>query len=87
MENNEHSESEYDEYYSDYSNAPHNEDAEFDTEYRDSVICPHCGYVQTEIEEYDWDWYSDDLNECQCQNCDKDFGVSIHVSYSFTSTK
>jgi len=47
-------------------------------------VCPHCGHRQ----EHDGGFfYDEDLTKCQCEHCDKTFGVIVYVSTSWTTFK
>lgn len=45
------------------------------------VICPHCLHLHVD-DLYD---LSEDDNEVTCEICDRDFTVTLHISYTYTS--
>jgi hypothetical protein len=45
-------------------------------------ICPHCEYAPGSTELYD-----EDLCNLRCEACDKDYRVSVYVSWSWTTWK
>lgn len=49
----------------------------------DGPICPYCGAV-VEACESEGELYSEDCVEWSCGSCDRDFRVSVYVSYSWT---
>ena len=51
-------------------------------EYTKHVVCPHCGYIDTEITEMFFD------NETlRCENCGKEFGCTAHTETLFVTFK
>ena len=55
-------------------------------EYTDNVVCAHCGH---EHEEW-WEFHLDtdgSTDKVTCHSCNKEFEVTVDVSYSFTSEK
>lgn len=57
---------------------------EIDTERTDELTCPHCGSVNTE------GYLLFRESECrvaQCDNCDRKFDATQHVTVSYTSRK
>lgn len=49
------------------------------------VRCPHCGNSQPAIGDDDYDLYQEGEHDTYCNSCEKDFKITTHVSYSFTS--
>jgi DNA-directed RNA polymerase subunit RPC12/RpoP len=54
----------------------------------DFIRCPHCGH-QDRITDWDCDYgrekYEEGEHEVYCRECDKEFEITTHVSYSYTS--
>lgn len=61
------------------------EPTQHDTNFKDSIICPHCGHEQQDT--WEWELNDDDLNKERCQKCDKEFYVEVHVIVNYTTTK
>jgi hypothetical protein len=55
---------------------------EIETEYTDNIVCPYCGYEDTDSWEHD-----DDSSEATCSDCGKDFRIEIHRSTTYSSFK
>lgn len=55
----------------------------FDTDYTDNIVCPYCGYEESDSLEHTWDY--DD--EYECENCGKTFSWERNVLVSYTSFK
>ena len=54
----------------------------------ENIICPHCNYKYSECLDYFEKDYSDEDNiSIQCENCNKEFIVSLHINYSFECFK
>lgn len=55
---------------------------EFDTDYTDKPVCPHCG------EEFEdgWEWAATET-DTECDACEKPFHVRPDYSVSYTTTK
>jgi hypothetical protein len=49
-------------------------------------VCPYCGSLNMACDS-DGYLYSESLDEWYCNDCDKAFSVSVHVSYSWKSKK
>lgn len=61
-----------------------------DTEYKDEVICPHCGAEQSEEIRYEHisiHGTEDGPQEQDCESCDKPFWVQEYVSRNYTTLK
>lgn len=61
-------------------------DGEFETEWQNEAVCPHCGYRHRDS----WEFYTqgdcDDI-EVGCHSCGKDFSLSRHVSVDYSTHK
>jgi len=55
---------------------------EFDTEYTDEMVCPHCGHEQMDS----WEHHDDD-GATECGECGEEFDYSRHVSVSYSTSK
>lgn len=53
---------------------------EIDHEYTDFVVCPWCGHVHLDSQEFD-----DGSNTCH--ECDKEFSLRIDQTVTYTTTK
>lgn len=53
----------------------------FDTDYTNEIVCPHCGYKQSDS----WEW-DDSEDEAQCGHCENFFGYERVVSVTYTSS-
>jgi len=51
---------------------------------KDGPICPYCGHQHNPSDDPEI-FFSEDLTELTCGECDKDFRVSAYVSWSWTS--
>ncbi len=54
---------------------------EFDTDYQEHIICPHCGHQQSDESEHS------DEGEYWCGECGKNFYLFIHISINYTTEK
>jgi hypothetical protein len=52
----------------------------------DNIIrCPHCKDTWEAGADDDYEVYAEGEHDKSCSSCDKDFVITTHVSYSFTS--
>lgn len=63
---------------------------EFDCEFTDEVVCPHCGHSHTDS----WEWLRDDpalgdgsTKDVECGKCDKPIRITIHFSIYYSAEK
>ena len=59
---------------------------EFDTEYKDDIVCPYCGYEFTDSWEFN-DTQDEQHVDCQNCNCEKEFLLYVHISVDYTTRK
>ncbi len=62
----------------------HKVQPDFDCDYTDEIVCPYCGYEQSD----NWEFVDED-EECQeydCQSCEKRFNFTVHKSITFSAT-
>lgn len=60
--------------------------SEEDTEYTDNPTCPYCGYEIQNVSDYDGAFYSEELYEFDCPDCEKPVRCQAHISFSYTTT-
>lgn len=58
---------------------------EIDTKYTRDLICPYCGYAQSEP--YELFLSGDDCDGVECGSCERDFDCERHVDISYSSYK
>lgn len=58
-----------------------NSESEFDTEYQEHIICPHCGTRQKDVFEFQ------EENDYCCGECEKKFFLRIHRDIHYTTQK
>jgi len=52
------------------------------------VVCPYCGYVDTDSWEiFEYDDVDGAKTEYTCNECEKEFVIILNVEYSFTSER
>ena len=57
--------------------------SDYDTDFTDYPVCPHCGY-----EHRDWECHGDgEQDDCECESCGESMDVSTSLSISYTTTK
>jgi hypothetical protein len=55
---------------------------------REDIICPYCQSIQDdEIRNEYVSYWGDEINECQCEHCNKKFMVTEYVEREFTCNK
>ena len=56
-------------------------------QHKDNPRCPHCGEIYKVIEHEAYDLYNPngDIHEIECGNCEKEFAVTIHTIFSFST--
>lgn len=59
--------------------------SEFDCDFRDNIVCPYCGYTNTDSWEINFG--SNEDTETDCGMCSTTFRVSRHVDISYSSSK
>lgn len=59
------------------------ETQEIDTEYKDSIICPYCGYN----DEYNCSEYGQEDDTWDCASCGKWINVYVHVQINYSTKK
>lgn len=52
---------------------------------KDEIICPYCGFKISDPYEYGLD--DGDYLEIECPECEKTFGVSLEITYTYRSNK
>ena len=57
---------------------------EFDTEFRDDIVCPYCGYEFTDSWEYN---DTQDEQKVDCHDCGKEFLLYMHVTIDYSTYK
>lgn len=56
-----------------------------ETRHRSRIRCPHCGHIQKAVGDDDYERYQDGEHTVTCYECNKDYEIETHVTYSFTS--
>lgn len=59
--------------------------SDFDTDYTNYPICPHCGKSQPDPWEHELG--EDESTEDYCWNCDKKMKITCHVSVTYSTKK
>lgn len=55
---------------------------DFDTDYTDDLVCPHCGHVERDA----WE-LQEDSGGAMCMSCGEDFHYERHVTVRYSSEK
>lgn len=59
-----------------------------DLEYTDEPVCPYCGEQKSVADAEDWSLLdNDNIHSRTCGDCEREYDVETHVSYSFTTSK
>ena len=59
-----------------------------DYTHTDHIVCPHCGAKDMEFCDYPESLDRDgDTTLVECTECENSFGVTIYISYTYTSSK
>jgi len=58
---------------------------EIDCDYTDEVVCPYCGYKDSDS--YEYFGRSSDSTNVQCNECDKYFRASQMISVDYSTEK
>lgn len=59
---------------------------EFDTEYTEDIVCPHCGHTFVDS----WDHFTrkmDNSRKIDCGDCSKEFTCTQNTRVTYTTTK
>ncbi len=56
---------------------------EYDTEYKDDIICPHCGGVQS----LDEGLPDEDEDSWECDHCDLEFKLRVIIDFTFSTSR
>ena len=59
---------------------------EIDTDLTDNIICPWCGYMYTDGDDFFTESYDSEV-ETDCQCCEKTFFAFRHVSVDYSTSK
>jgi len=54
---------------------------EINCEYTNEIVCPHCG------DKTAWDYEGGEVFEQDCDNCDKEFRVTLNHEVTFSTSK
>lgn len=60
--------------------------SDFDTDYTDEVVCPHCGHVHTDS----WEIFllaSGCVDGCECCECERLFNAVQYVTIQYSTYK
>ena len=57
---------------------------EFDTDYKDDIVCPYCGYEFTDSWEFN---DTQDEQHVECCECGKEFFLYVNISVDYTTRK
>lgn len=60
--------------------------SDFETKHTKEIVCPHCGHIQKDIWEIDFNGI-DGYAEVACGECGKDFFVQRHAILSYSTSK
>jgi hypothetical protein len=57
----------------------------FDTDFTNNMVCPHCGYEDGDC----WEYGMKDGEELQteCHSCGKKFSVTCYISINYSTEK
>ena len=58
---------------------------EIDHEFKDNIVCPHCGFEHRDS--YEWGQWNDECGEGECSECEKPFKWSREISVSYSTKK
>lgn len=53
-------------------------------EFGNFPICPYCKHK--DLEYWELDWRDGDIKIIECEHCEKEYQVSLSISYNFIST-
>ena len=57
-------------------------DTDKDTEYREKIVCPYCGYVDN----YPYE-YAEEEGYSICDNCDEEFEYKVDITVKYSTYK
>ena len=58
-----------------------------ETDYTTYLVCPHCGQEHQDSWEIMGDMSDGDVDETDCEKCDKPFKFTVHVSVNYSTEK
>ena len=59
--------------------------SEAETYSNKGAVCPHCGHVNDPADD-NYSLFSEETCEWECGCCDREFNVSVYISYSWKCT-